>query len=41
MHSIAAENVVPGQPVDEHRGLFGERGIGRQQHLLRAAQYPV
>jgi len=39
--AVAAENVVPGQPVDEHRGLFGERGIGRQQHLLRAAQHPV
>ncbi len=38
---VAAEGVVPGQPIDDHRRRFRHEGKGLEQHLLVAAQHPM
>src|SRR5258705_8686131 len=37
----ATEDMVPGQPVDEHGRLLGKRGVARKYHLQGAAPHPV
>ncbi len=37
----AAEGVVPGQPVHQHRRLFAEHRKGLQQHLLVGAEHAL
>ena len=38
---VAAEGVVPGQPVDQHRRLLGERREALADHLLVRAQHAL
>ena len=38
---VAAEGVVPGQPVDQHRRLLGQRREALPDHLLVRAQHAL
>ena len=37
----AAKRMVPGQPVHQHRGLFGKYRKGLQQHLLIGTEHAL